>query len=145
MDPKKEEKQTLPEAPASVTARVISDQGFHLLFTLRDTSVSGLITKFQEFQKYVLSCGWKPDGKTEFSEKELDKPNWSNGLKKTTNRSYFAQEISAPKHKAIKSEPATCAVCGAPATKKSGTRKDGSLWEGVFCSTGDELHKVWLS
>lgn len=134
MDLKKDEVQNLPEAPASVTARVVSDQGFHLLFTLRDTSVSGLITKFEEFQKHVLSRGWKP----ETYGKEFDKSN-------ETKRTYVSHEIRVPKAKSeVKSAPAICATCGELATKKSGYRKDGTLWEGVFCSTGDESHKVWI-
>lgn len=128
----RDKKESLPEAPASVTARVVSDHGFHLLFTLRDTSVSSLLAKFEEFQKHILSKGWKP---------ELF------GGKKADEDQVFANQISAPKASkpTIKTSPTTCEICGAPATKKSGYRKDGSRWEGVFCSTGDDSHKVWLS
>lgn len=135
------ENKKLPEAPASVTARVVSDQGFHLLFTLRDTTVSGLISKFEEFQKHVLSRGWKPESFGYAQDKSFGKTNGQTGL----SSKVYAQEISAPKSKDTKSSPATCSICGAPATKKTGTRKDGTVWEGVFCSTGDESHKVWLS
>lgn len=131
----KSTRQDLPEAPASVTARVVSDQGFHLLFTLRDTTVSGLINKFEEFQKHVLSRGWKPETK--------------NGLETGGRSRLTAQQISAPRDKAVKASTTTesvvCQVCGAVAVKKSGLRKDGTRWEGIFCSTGDESHKVWLS
>lgn len=116
--------QNLPEAPASVTARVVTDKGFRILFTLRDSSVSGLISKFEQFEKAVLARGWKPE----------------------TNQAQVAQKTAKVNgSKGVTVSQAVCDKCGAPATKKSGYRKDGSLWEGVFCSTGDESHKIWLS
>ncbi len=109
----------LPEAPASVTARVISSDGFHVLFTLRDTTVSGLLEKFEKFQKAIVLKGWKPE---------------TSGKQEKLN-----QQVAIPV-----AEKTTCTTCGAPATKKSGTRKDGSTWEGIFCSSGEDSHKVWL-
>lgn len=58
---KKDERTALPESPASVTARVVSDKGFRLLFTLRDTTGTGLLAKFEEFQNAIVSKGWKPE------------------------------------------------------------------------------------
>lgn len=37
-----------------------------------------------------------------------------------------------------------CATCGAPATRKSGVSKAGKPYNGVFCSTEDKTHTVWL-
>ncbi|MBI2074825.1 MAG: hypothetical protein HYT83_03260 [Candidatus Levybacteria bacterium] len=122
----------LPESPASVTARVVSDKGFHLLFTLRDTTGTGLLAKFEEFEKAVLAKGWKPENSTT--------------TKFTANTPAF-QKAEGSKNGSSTAEVsnATCAICQAPALRKSGQRKDGTRWEGVFCSTGEEGHKVWLS
>lgn len=136
MDRDKENKQNLPEAPASVTARIISNQGSHLLFTLRDTTVSGLLEKFAQFEKHVLELGWKPETFAKDKGSEKGEQFELGGFQAV------AHGTSAPK--SVKVSPAICAACGEPATKKSGLRKDGSRWEGVFCSTGDESHKVWL-
>lgn len=121
--------QNLPESPASVTARVVTDKGFHILFTVRDISVAGLFEKFEQFQKEAIAKGWKPEAK---SFKEDDGVTLAAGIKGGSSPVKASQQ-------------AICSVCGAPAKKKSGYRKDGSIWEGVFCSTGDESHKVWLS
>lgn len=115
--------------PASVTARVISDRGFHLLFTLRDTSGKELLNKFEEFEKVVAERGWKPDQDTRrFAAKN---GNGSSSYGKTTS-------LTA-------GEKTTCAKCGAPAIRKTGIRRDSTQWEGVFCSTGEEAHKMWIS
>lgn len=149
MDRDKNQKQAgnqpnLPEAPASVTARVVSDHGFHLLFTLRDTTVSGLINKFDEFQKHVLARGWKPESRFESAQSRFTGKGQPSVA---SSGAVIAHGTTAPKENkpASQSTPAVCEVCGAPAVKKSGTRKDGTVWEGIFCSTGDESHKVWLS
>lgn len=119
--------QNLPESPASVTARVVTNKGFHILFTVRDLTVSGLMNKLEQFQAQALNKGWKPETKTTQDEKEAVVSGVKGGL--------------SP----VKSQEVLCSKCGAKATQKSGYRKDGSLWEGVFCSTGDDSHKVWLN
>ncbi len=39
----------------------------------------------------------------------------------------------------------TCEVCGAETTEKNGLTKDGRMYHGIFCSTGDRTHTKWLS
>lgn len=121
--------KNLPEAPAAVTARVVSDKGFRLLFTLRDEKVSNLIAKFDEFQIAILKRGWKPETSS-FS------------LEPRFNR---VEQHPQSQLSLSNKDKETCSKCGSKATKKSGFRKDGSSWEGVFCSTGDSSHKIWLS
>lgn len=121
MDNENNNIQGLPEAPASVTARVMSDKKFRLLFTLRDNKVSTLIAKFDEFQNAILKRGWRPESSNFFFE----------GGKKQLSLGNF--------------QKTECSKCGAVAKKKSGERKDGTIWEGVFCSTGEDSHKVWLA
>ncbi|MDD2823423.1 MAG: hypothetical protein PHQ59_05085 [Candidatus Daviesbacteria bacterium] len=109
---------SLPEAPASVTVRIITEKGFHLLFTLRDFSGEKLMRKFEAFEKAALLKGWNPEGK----------------------------EIGVSNTKKVTADSnATCEACGAPAKRRTGYRKNGTKWEGVFCSTGDDSHKMWLS
>jgi hypothetical protein len=108
------------EFPFSVTARVVTDKGFHILFTLRDTTASGLIAKFDEFQNAILAKGWQPENKS-------------------TKESFFSEKSTA--EQVLQTN---CAICGSPAKRKTGHRKDGSLWEGVFCSTEDKGHTQWL-
>lgn len=119
-------KESLPEAPAAVTARIVTDKGFHLLFTLRDTTVESLMVKFEKFQNAAILKGWKPD------------------LKDSKDGSFRSSEGKSSSSITETTE-ATCAICGAPAKKKAGHRKDGSLWEGIFCSTGEDSHKMWLN
>lgn len=123
----------LPESPASVTAKVVTPNGFQLLFTLRDTTGSSLFAKYEEFEKAALAKGWKPQGQ---SEKLWNKSSGFSTQASLKNGSSLGQ---------VKGVGTTCAKCGAPALKKSGIRKDNSRWEGVFCSTGEESHKLWLS
>jgi hypothetical protein len=119
----------LPESPASVTARVVSDRGFHLLFTLRDTSGTELLRKFDEFEKAVLAKGWTPEQEH----------------KKAFAPKLAADSMSGTTSSTVAAVKTTCAKCGADALRKSGLRKDKTQWEGVFCSTGDDTHKMWIS
>lgn len=118
----KDTRQTLPEAPASVTARVVSDKGFHILFTLRDTTISGLIAKFDEFQRVVLTKGWQPE------QKEVkDSPARTKAVGNSTILSNLE-----------------CSVCGERAVEKKGVNKQGKAYHGIFCSTGDKTHTQWV-
>jgi hypothetical protein len=132
---KTDTKQQLPESPASVTARVVSPNGFHLLFTLRDETGTELIRKFEEFEKAVLAKGWVPETNagSNFARSGIQSDN---GYKMVGFKSGKASAGIAN---------TTCAKCGAPAMRKTGKRKDDSTWEGVFCTTGDDSHKMWLS
>jgi hypothetical protein len=51
----------LPEAGASATAKVVSEKGFHWLFTIRDTSGTALLPKLAAFAETVLEEGWSPE------------------------------------------------------------------------------------
>lgn len=41
-------------------------------------------------------------------------------------------------------EGLTCNTCGAKAVMKIGTSKKGKDWKGIFCSSGDKNHTVWV-
>jgi len=118
----------LPEAGASATAKVVSTKGFHWLFTIRDTSGTALLPKLGAFEQTVLDQGRSPE---HGFFKEEPKGASKGGAATRSSGSQVLEETS-------------CTKCGAPATRKGGMRKDKSWWEGVFCSTGDKSHKVWL-
>ena|SRR5581483_7846847 len=118
-------KDRLPEAGASATARVVSARGFHWLFTVRDSSAAGLLSRLTAVEALVLDEGWSPESGF-FKEEPVG-----------------GRKGGAASGSAVIAET-TCAACGAPATRKGGVRKDNSRWEGIFCTTGEESHKVWL-
>jgi hypothetical protein len=118
----------LAEAGASATAKVVSQRGFHRLSTIRDTLGTTLLPKLAAFEETVQDLGWSPENGF---FKEEPKGASKGGAAARTSGSQVLEETS-------------CAKCGAPAIRKGGMRKDKTWWEGLFCSTGDETHKVWL-
>lgn len=48
------------ESPTSATAKVVTPEGFNWLFTIRDETASGLVTKMSQFQAYALTHHWQP-------------------------------------------------------------------------------------
>jgi hypothetical protein len=106
----------------------VSERGFHWPFTIRDTSGAALVPKLAAFEEMVLRECWSRENSL---FKEEVKPTRTGGRSKSPYGSQVLAET-------------TCATCGAPATRKSGSRKDKSWWEGIFCSAGEESHKIWL-
>ena len=54
--------------------------------------------------------------------------------------------IEPSQTKELTSEPVatlSCLTCGADAVKKTGKKKDGSDWSGIFCQV-DSAHVKWL-
>jgi hypothetical protein len=52
-----------------------------------------------------------------------------------------AATLHAEQHQ---TDTATCEVCGAPATEKTGKTKAGKQYHGIFCSTENRSHTRWL-
>lgn len=50
----------LPEAPASATVKVISPNGFEILFTIRDTDAAMLFRRVQSMVGYLEHSGYTP-------------------------------------------------------------------------------------
>lgn len=50
----------LPEAPASMTAKVIDRNGFDVLLTVRDYSMKELFSKWNKFSNQLVKLGYAP-------------------------------------------------------------------------------------
>lgn len=70
----KEEKQQLPEAPASVTVKVKSPAGYEYLFTMRDESTKNLLFKMTAMEKHFISQGFQPIAQGNGFPKREEKP-----------------------------------------------------------------------
>lgn len=53
---------TLPEAPASASAKMTSPNGIEWLLTVRDFTVNGLLAKTKILEDHLLKDGWQPAG-----------------------------------------------------------------------------------
>jgi len=53
-------KDKLPEAPASATAKIVTDNGFSWLFTMRDDKIATLVEKIGIIEKSFKKLGWRP-------------------------------------------------------------------------------------
>ena len=59
-----EERNSLPEAPASVTYSVTSKDGYNALFTVRGTSGTELLETLEGIEKTLFNKGYKPQIRT---------------------------------------------------------------------------------
>lgn len=67
--PVQEEKNQLPEAPASATVKIKSKDGFEWLFTIRDEKASQLMFKMKAMEKNWLEGGFTPLAQNSFGKK----------------------------------------------------------------------------
>lgn len=51
---------TLPEAPASASAKMVSPKGIEWTITARDFTVNGLLKKIEVMETHLLKDGWQP-------------------------------------------------------------------------------------
>lgn len=65
-----ENKQSLNEAPASVTYSIISKDGFNALFTIREHTGLALIEKMGAIEKKLLELEYKPQVRQTFGQKK---------------------------------------------------------------------------
>ena len=54
----------------------------------------------------------------------------------------YAHATSKPKTE--ESAEVICSVCGRPAKERQGVTKSGKPYHGIFCSSGDKTHTLWL-
>jgi len=64
-----EQKNVLPEAPASATVKIKSKDGFEWLFTMRDEKASTLMFKMKAMEKNWLESGFTPLAQNSFGKK----------------------------------------------------------------------------
>ena len=69
------------------------------------------------------------------------KPSWNDETNKA-NLGDVAQPVQTASP--AQSQGLACGVCGALATQKSGISKANKPYNGIFCSTKDSSHTVWL-
>jgi len=66
MTKKTNEEYELPEAPASVTYTIQSQDGFNILFTIRDKTGVGLLEKMGYIEKELLQQGYNPQAPRQY-------------------------------------------------------------------------------
>lgn len=55
-----------------------------------------------------------------------------------------ARAVRRENVEADKTSERVCATCGEPAIERKGKTRAGKEYHGIFCSTGDKTHTVWL-